>query len=69
MRDFAGPEDGDGAAVMVAEVEGEGGHGDGCLSEPEPSEAVVIHERENRCGMVEREEGCRAESRKTRRRG
>ena len=47
MRDSVGLEEGDGAAVMVAEVEGEGGRGDGCLSEPELSEAVVIPERES----------------------
>ena len=63
--DFAGPEDGDGVAVMVAEVEEEGGLGEGCLSGPEPSDAVVIHERENRCGMgVKWEDGCWAERRR-----
>lgn len=56
MRDLPWPVDGDGAAVVVAEVE-ERGHRDGCLSEPEPSEAFVIHERENRCAKGDRAGG------------
>lgn len=37
--------DGEEAAVTVAEEEGEGGHGEECLSEPGLWEAAVIHER------------------------
>ena len=50
IRPLVGPvgKVGDGAWVTVAEVEGEGGHGDECLSEPELSEAGVIHERGDR---------------------
>ena len=56
-RALEGPEDGDGAVVMVGEGDGEGGHGDGCLSEPEPSEAVVIHERGSLCEEWDEREG------------